>query len=305
MNNTDWQQWHFFTVIARTGSLNQAADALGVSQPTLSRHLQSLEARLGQNLFDRSTRGLTLTAFGASLMEGCQQMEQTAQALERRASGQDQALSGRVRLSVNEMIAQYYLPNILPAFMDANPQLSVEIEVTNRASSLDKRDADIAVRMFPPTQLDLIARHLYDIPLGFYASQGYLDRFGTPTTPEALLEHRIMGYDRDKQFELGAAQLGWTVRNEDFFLRTDYMPLHIALAAQDGGIVGTHKELAESLGLIEIDVGVKLPDLPVYLCCHRDVVHNRRIRLLMDYLADSLPQTKPGFLMHPLPHDRS
>ncbi|MFC3851724.1 LysR family transcriptional regulator [Salinispirillum marinum] len=288
MNNIDWQSWHYFLQIVQSGSLNQAAEKLGVSQPTLSRHLQALEKQLGQSLFDRSTQGLTPTRFGQSLIEEAEVMRASAQRLERQAAGQDQALTGRVRLSANEPIALYYLPKILPQFMAANPQLSLEIDVTNKASSLDKRDADIAIRMFPPQQLDLIARHLFDIPLGFFASADYFAQYGNPQNAEALIQHRLLGYDRDKQFEQGAAQLGWNVRNEDFFFRTDCMPLHIEMARQGGGIVATHQEVAESFGLVPVIVDLKLPKLPVYLCCHRDVKHNRRIRLLMDFLAEHL-----------------
>lgn len=288
MNNTDWQGWQYFLEIAQAGSLNRAADTLGVSQPTLSRHLQALEKRLGQTLFDRSTQGLTPTRFGQSLIEEAEQMRTSVQRLERLAAGQDQAVTGRVRLSANEPIALYYLPRILPDFLDANPALSVEIEVTNKATSLDKRDADIAIRMFAPQQPDLIARHLFDIPLGFYASDAYLAKHGNPTTLEALFKHRLLGYDRDKQFEQGAASLGWQVRNEDFYFRTDSMPLHLEMARNGGGIVGTHRQLAASFGLVPIGVEVMLPKLPLYLCCHRDVKHNRRIRLLMDFLAERL-----------------
>lgn len=178
--------------------------------------------------------------------------------------------------------------------MDANPALSIEVEVNNRASSLDKRDADVAVRMFRPQQPDLIARHLLDIPLGFYASTGYLARHGTPTTPEALLRHRLLGYDRDKQFENGAAELGWTLRNEDFYFRSDCMPMHLEMARHDGGIVATHRQVASMHGLVPIAAGITLPDLPLYLCCHRDVRHNRRIRLLVDFLAENLGHSLPA-----------
>jgi DNA-binding transcriptional LysR family regulator len=288
MNNVDWQSWQYFLDIADAGSLNRASESLGVSQPTLSRHLHALELQLGQTLFDRSTRGLTPTLFGQSLIEEAQQMRASAQRLDRLSAGQDQAVTGRVRVSANEPVALYYLPRILPEFMDANPALSIEIEVTNKATSLDKRDADIAIRMFPPTQPDLISRHLFDIPLGFFASADYLASHGHPTTPEALLTHRLLGYDRDKQFENGAAQLGWSLRNEDFYFRTDSMPLHLEMARGGGGIVGTHCRLAKRFGLVPIQAGITLPDLPLYLCCHRDVRHNRRIRLLMDFLAERL-----------------
>lgn len=288
MIRSDWQSWQTFLQIARSGSLSKAAETLALSQPTLSRHLQQLEARLGQNLFDRSTQGLTLTAFGQSLIETCEGMERVAQRLERQAAGQDQSLSGRVRLSVNELIAQYYLPSVLPGFMARNPALSLEVVVSNQATSLDKRDADVAIRMFAPAQQDLIARRLGELPLGFFASSEYLRRWGVPASPEELLQHRLLGYDRDKQLEQASAQLGWPLKNEDFLLRTDFQPLHLELARHHGGILVTHKVLGQRFELQPIDVGLTLPRLPVYLCCHRDVQHNRRIRLLMDYLAEQL-----------------
>jgi DNA-binding transcriptional LysR family regulator len=288
MNNFDWQWWQYFLIITELGSLSKAATTLNVSQPTLSRQLIAMEKQLGQILFDRSTQGLRLTAFGAELLEECKRMQSSAQRLQRLVDGQAQTLSGRIRLSANEVISLYYLPKILPDFMDQFPQLSVEIDVSNRASSLDKRDADIAIRMFPPTQLDLISRHLFDIPLGFYASQTYLDKHGTPTSPQDLFTHRLLGYDRDKQFEHGAQALGWEIRNEEFKFRSDFMPMHMATAKAGGGIVGTHKAICEQQGLVPIDVGINLPSLPIYLVCHRDVQHNKRIRVMMDFLANRL-----------------
>jgi DNA-binding transcriptional LysR family regulator len=290
MNSFDWQWWQYFLAISESGSLNKAAESLGISQPTLSRQLLAMEKHLGQTLFDRSTQGLQLTQFGAGLLEECDRMQSSAERLQRLADGQGQVLSGRIRLTANELIALHYLPKLLPEFCDTYPDLSVELDVSNRASSLDKRDADVAIRMFPPTQLDLIAKHLFDIPLGFYASQHYLDKHGTPSTPEDLLGHRLLGYDRDKQFENGSRELGWNLRNEDFKFRTDFMPVHLEVAAQGGGIVGTHRVLCEQRGMTYIDVGIELPSLPIYLVCHRDVQHNKRIRVMMDYLTEHLNQ---------------
>lgn len=288
MNNFNWQWWQYFLTIAEHGSLNQAAEALGVSQPTLSRQLLAMEKTLGQTMFDRSTQGLKLTRFGQALWEESAHMQANADRLQRLAQGEQTELSGRIRISVNEMIAHYYLPAILPDFMDRYPQLSVEIEVSNHASSLDKRDADVAIRMFPPTQLDLIARHLFDVPLGFYASETYLAKHGTPTSPETLFQHRLLGHDRDKQFEQGAQQMGWQVRNEDFLFRTDFMPLQLETARAGGGIVATHKVLCERYRLKAVAEEIKLPSLPIYLVCHRDVQHNKAIRVMMDFLGERL-----------------
>jgi DNA-binding transcriptional LysR family regulator len=288
MNSDNWQWWQYFLGIAQQGSLSKAAQQLKVSQPTLSRQLQAMEQQLGQPLFDRSTQGLSLTLFGQSMLEECQNMQSSAQRLQRLAAGQAQTLTGRVRLAANELVALYYLPQIMPQFMEAYPEVSLEIEVSNSASNLDKRDADVAIRMFPPTQLDLLCRRVADIPLGFYASSDYLAKYGMPKDQTSLLSHRVLGYDRDPQFEVGARQLGMKVKNEQFLLRTDFLPLQFELAKQHAGIAATHKRLAENAGLIEIKLGIELPALPVYLVCHRDVQHNKKIRVLIDYLAEHL-----------------
>ncbi|USD68028.1 LysR family transcriptional regulator [Vibrio sp. SCSIO 43136] len=292
MNNKigeiNWQSWAYFVATAETGSLNQAADRLQISQSTLSRQLVALEQSLGHSLFNRSTQGVTLTEYGALLLEEATTMQQSADRLQRLVCGERNALSGTIRLSVNEIIAQYYLPKILPKFLADYPDMKVEVEVTNQASNIDKRDADIAVRMFPPTQVDLVSRHLFGIPLGIFASRSYLDTVPTPRDVNDLFELRVLGYDRDSQIEQGARKLGWDVSNEDFKFRCDFMPIQLELARHGGGIVFAHKGLALSLGLTEIDIDVTLPELPVYLVCHRDVQHNKKIRVMMDFLAKYL-----------------
>jgi DNA-binding transcriptional LysR family regulator len=289
MNNFDWQWWRYFLALQQNGSVNKAASELGISQPTLGRHLLAMETKLGQSLFDRSTQGLSITQFGANLLEECLQMQASAERLQRISKGAEQQLSGRIRLSANELLALFYLPKILPAFLDTYPELSVEIDVSNRASNLDKRDSDIAIRMFRPTQLDLVTRHLMDVPLGFYAHPSYLEKYGTPRTWEDFNNYRVLGYDRDRQFEEGGQVMGWEIHNENFKFRTDYMPLHLAMAKEGGGIVATHQILGEQTGLTLLDFGITLPKLPIFLTCHRDVQHNKQIRVLMDYLAEYLP----------------
>ena len=289
INTINWQNWHFFVATAEAGSVSKASINLGVSQPTLSRQLVAMEKQLGQSLFNRSTQGINLTEFGSALLEEVRVMQKSAFRLQRLASGKADKVSGKLRLSVNEIIANYYLPNILPEFLDLYPDIFIEVEVTNKASNLDRRDADIAIRMFQPKQFDLVTRRLFNIPLGFYASHTYLDKFGCPESHEALFSHRVLGYDRDTQIEKGSQALGWDLKNEDFSFRCDFMPMHIELARKGGGIVVTHSKLAKTLSLKEIDIGVKLPDLPLYLVCHRDVQHNKKIRCLMDYLGQSLP----------------
>lgn len=289
IKDVNWQSWSYFVVTAELGSLNRAAEKLQISQSTLSRQLVGLEKELGHSLFNRSTKGVTLTEFGIVLLEEATNMQQSAYRLQRLVNGEKNEFSGTIRVSVNQIFAQYYLPRILPDFLTAYPDINVEIEVTNQASNIDKRDTDIAIRMFKPSQVDLVCRRLFDIPLGFFASQSYLDSITPPTNLNDLFHLTVLGYDRDTNLEQGVRALGLDVSNQDFVFRSDYMPIQIELARYSGGIAVTHRELAKSLGLIELELETKLPEMPVYLVCHRDVQHNKKIRVMMEFLAERLP----------------
>ncbi|MBI3776823.1 MAG: LysR family transcriptional regulator, partial [Gammaproteobacteria bacterium] len=223
MNSYDWALIRSFLAVARTGSVSAAARLLGVSQPTLSRDVQALETATALNLFKRTTKGLQLTEAGQALMESATRMDDAADQFARQASGMSLDLYGDIRISANEIVGTYLLPPALAALREQHPGVAVEIVITNRASSLSKREADIALRMFQPAQPDLVARRLPDLELGFYAHRAYLQKHGTPATFTELQQHRPIGFDENIEFIDGAAQLGYQFTRNDFALRTDHL----------------------------------------------------------------------------------
>lgn len=291
MNNIEWSLVRSFLAVSRQGSLSAAARELDVSQPTLSREIQSLEAAIGLNLFRRTTRGLQLTEDGRSLVEAAVRMEEAADLFSRQASGRSAELEGDVRISANEIVGIYLLPSAIAAFREQHPGVHVEIVISNRASSLSKREADIALRMFRPTQPDLVVRRLPDLALGFYAHREYLKKYGEPQTVEEFLQHSVIGYDEDMDFIEGAAKMGYKFVRDNFTVRTDHMVAHIALARAGAGIVGTHIDLAKRWPeLVRILEWVPLPALEFWIVCHRDVQFNSRLRELMQFLANWFAQ---------------
>ncbi|MEJ2644430.1 MAG: LysR family transcriptional regulator [Gammaproteobacteria bacterium] len=185
MNQLDWALIRSFLAVARLGSLSAAARDMGVSQPTLSRDIQALEAATGLNLFRRTTQGLVLTPQGQRLVDAADHMNAAADRFARQASGLSVELEGDVRISANEIVGTYLLPPAIADFRQEHPAVHVEVVISNGASSLSKREADIALRMFRPTQPDLVARRLPDLELGFYAHRDYLDRRGEPAPASA------------------------------------------------------------------------------------------------------------------------
>ncbi len=287
MNNRGWDRIHAFLVVAREGSLSAAARQLGVSQPTLSREIQALERDSGLNLFRRTTQGLRLTEAGSSLVESAGQMEEAAAAFSRRVSGLSETLEGEVRISANEVVAHYMLPSAIAAFRRQHPGVAVELVVSNRASSLGKREADMALRMFRPSQPDLVARRLPDLPLGFFAHRDYLALRGTPTSLSDLPQHDLIGFDQDVDLGDLATEIGMASRRDEFALRTDHMLVQIALMRAGAGIGVTHVGVAEQYpGLVPLLPDVPLPELEFWAVCHSDVQYNSRIREMMRFLGE-------------------
>ena len=285
MNNMDWEQVRSFLAVARLGSLSAAARELGVSQPTLTRAIQALETATRLNLFQRTTQGLNLTETGQALVDAATQMSEAADRFARQASGLSGELQGTVRVSANEIVGFYLLPPALAAFRTQHPGVAIEIVISNRASSLSKREADIALRMFQPTQPDLVARRLPDLPLGFFAHRDYLARHGTPRTIDDFRSHGVVGFDEATDFIDGAARLGFSFTREDFPVRTDHMLLQIQLLRAGAGLGATHLGLARHFPeLLRILEDIPLPPLEFWCVCHRDVQYNSRIRALMQHL---------------------
>lgn len=287
MNNSNWDLIRAFLTVARLGSLSAAARELQLSQPTLSRSIQALETATRLHLFHRTPRGLELTEQGQALMESAGAMEQAAERFGRQVSGLSEELRGDVRISANDIIGTYLLPPALKALRDEHPGLQVELVLSNQASNLNKREADIALRMFRPTQADLVARRLPDMELGFYAHRDYLAEHGQPQSFGELIQHDIIGMDEGMDFIEGGRQLGVEFVRAHFALRTDALVASIQLCRAGAGITGVHVGLAKHWPeLVRILEGKPLPPLEFWLVCHHDVQYNSRIRTVMSFLGD-------------------
>ncbi len=281
-----WDLIRSFLAVSRLGSLSAAARELGVSQPTLTRDIQALEITTKLNLFQRTTKGLHLTDAGQSLVEAATRMDDAADLFARQVSGLSLELTGTVRLSANEIVGIHLIPPALAAFREQHPHVQIELVISNQVSSLSKREADIALRMFRPSQPDLVAKRLPDMPLGFYAHRDYLQRHGIPANIEDFKNHTIIGYDENREFIEGAAQMGYTLRREDFPVRTDHLLAHMNLCRTGAGIIGTHVGLAQHWPELQrILEWVPLPALEFWIVCHSDVQFSSRIRALVQFLS--------------------
>jgi len=284
-----WDELRTFVEVARDGSLSGAARRLGLSQPTVGRHIDALEATLGSTLFTRSPRGLTPTPAARALAPHVEAMAAAAAALTRTASGEAAADRGVVRVTASEVIGCEVLPPILAGFHAEHPGIAIELALTNRNEDLARRDADIAVRMVRPTQSGLVARRIGAARIGVYAHRDYLARFGEPRSLVDLASHCVIGFDRDNRSFRSAGDFARGLTREDFGFRCDSDLVQLAALRAGVGVGGCQENIARRTSeLVAVLPNAIQYALEVWLVMHENLKTTRRVRLLFDHLAAGL-----------------
>jgi DNA-binding transcriptional LysR family regulator len=289
-----WELYRSFLGVLDEGSLSGAARLLGITQPTVGRHVAALEQALGIVLFTRSQAGLLPTEAAQSLRPYAEAMQSTAAALERAAGGQggqggDRVVKGTVRISCSDVMGIEVLPPILAGLHDAHPQLKIELVLTDKLQDLLRREADIAVRMVQPKQEQLVARHVGDIELGLHARRDYLERRGTPRRPEELAGHATIGYDQPSAWLRQAEKALHGLRREVFTLRSDSNVAQLALIRAGAGIGMCQVPLARRDGnLVRLLPKLFTLPLPTWVTMHEDLRSSPRCRVAFDALVEGL-----------------
>ena len=287
----DWALWRSFAAVVADGSLSAAGRRIGYSQPTLGRHIEALEQQLGVLLFDRTLQGLKPTATALRLYESVKAAEQSLSEAALMAEGSAGKLEGTVRITASMMVSHYVLPPMLRRLRQTYPDIELELVPSDSAENLLLREADIAVRMFRPTQLELIARRLGEIAVVACAHQSYLGARGIPRTPEEMLTHDLIGLDRADTMLLAAKALGFELKRADFVLRTDSQTLGWEMLKAGLGIgFGQRGLVQETPGMREILPMIRPLSMDVWLTTHRELFLSSRIRAIYDALAESLTE---------------
>jgi DNA-binding transcriptional LysR family regulator len=298
--DVDWDLCRSFLAVVREGSLSGAARALALTQPTVGRHIETFEARLGVVLFTRWQHGLNPTDVALDLVPHVEAMRTAADALVRAASGQAKDERGTVRLTASEVVGAEVLPPILASFRSEHPGIVIELVLSNRNEDLLKREADIAVRMVRPQQSGLVARLIGQTPVSLYAHRTYAERHPLPHTLADLMQHPIIGYD-GIAWPTNIAKIGGVAITRDIFsLRSDSDLAQLAALRAGYGIGGCQDALArQDRDLIAVMPDVIRFELPMWLVMHEDLRSSRRVRLLYDCLGVGLAAyLRPAAVSH-------
>jgi DNA-binding transcriptional LysR family regulator len=284
-----WDYYRTFLAVLQNGSLSAAARELHLTQPTVGRQIAALEKSLGgKALFTRSQSGLLPTRTALDLRPHAEAMAASATVM-RRAISAARTMHGTVRVSASVIIGAEVLPGALRGFALANPDVSIELSLSNAKADLLRRDADVAVRMVQPTQKALFARRVGRVWLGFHAHRQYLERHPVPRRMEDLAHHALIGFDNVpdylKDFEFGGRPLSRDV----FSFRCDDDLGQLAAIRAGLGV-----------GVCQYGIGRRNTDLvplltrefslhfDCWLVMHEDQKKVDRVRAMFDHLAGAM-----------------
>jgi len=287
-----WELYRSFLAVLQEGSLSAAARALGLTQPTIGRHIDALEEALGFALFTRSQHGFLPTEAARSLQPFAESLAATTAALLRAASahvGGGEGASGTVRITASDVVGAEVLPAILVPLRQAHPDLVMELALSDRLEDLLQRQADIAVRMVRPTQEALLTRRVGNIELGLYAHRDYLARHGEPLSMTQLLTHSLIGFDQETAFVRGMAKQLTVLQRDRFALRTDSNLAQLAMLRVGFGIafcqVPLARRNADLVRLLPQEVSL---ELETWVVMHENLRNSARCRVTFDALVDGL-----------------
>ena len=285
----DWALWRSFAAVVAHGSLSAGARELGISQPTIGRHIETLEYDLGVTLFERTLSGLKPNSTALRLYEPVATAQVALAQAAIMAEGAQADYGGSVRITASTIISNYVLPALLLPIRQRYPNIALEIVPSDSTENLLLREADIAIRMFRPSQLELVTRHLGNLPLRPTAHRDYLARRGTPRTVAELHTHDLIGLDRSDALIAHSRAVGIPLRREDFRLRTDDQCHLWELMKAGLGIGFAQVGLIENTpGMVALPIDLKIPPLEVWLTTHKELFTSHRIRAIYDVLSEGL-----------------
>ncbi|MBS0246649.1 MAG: LysR family transcriptional regulator [Proteobacteria bacterium] len=276
----DWENLRHFAALAQCGSWSAAARLLRVEHATVARRVAALERDLKLKLVDRRGRRLTLTVAGQQMAPLVERMQRATETIDRAAIGARAELAGTVTISAPPALAAVMIVQPMVALGKRHPDLRIHIVGETRRASLDRREADIAIRLSRPIEGDLTVIKLGEIVFRLYASQAYL----AATQPD---DWKFIGYDKDMEAAEHQAALLQYMAGRPFALRVSTVDIQLAAARIGGGVA----MLPDFMVADDDQLVLAAPNEPsvtqgVWLLVHTDMKNAAPIRVVAQELRE-------------------
>lgn len=279
----DWDDLRVFAVLSEEGSLAAAGRRLQVDHVTVARRVASLEARTGLKLVDRRQKKTVLTAAGLRIADHARRMQDEAFSLERTLLSSRDDLAGDIAVTVPPLLAMAWLTPKLSGFFDAHPGINLTLHAEARVVSLNRREADIAMRLSRPTDEMLVARRVGRVRYRLFATADYLSRV-------PMKERRYVLFDdafRDLPHQVWLRSVvGENIR---VVLRSNDLPIQAAAVVAGAGVAVLPDFVGAAGKLVDADPEGRSFDREVWLALHEDLRGQPAIAAVVDFLASCVP----------------
>ncbi|WP_256642910.1 LysR family transcriptional regulator [Stenotrophomonas sp. 9(2022)] len=281
----EWSDIRVFLAVVRSRSLGEAARSLGVSHPTVGRRVKVLEDEAEQPLFRRTKDGLVLTDSGDAVLALAESMEASALAMERRLAGRQERLEGTLRISSADWFAAYVLAPSLAELAQRHPGLVPEVIASYRLLDLSRREADVAFRIVPFSEPDIVQRRLMTMPYGLYGSEATVRVVAEdPRAARLILMNSAQAHFPD---------VTWLIetfpQSKPAFTSTS-RSVQAQMCARGLGVAVLPRPLGEQIGgLHRIDGFGQPPGRDIWVGYHQDLRQMDRLRALLEIAERLLP----------------
>lgn len=297
----DWDKLRIFHAVAEAGSFTHAGETLNLSQSAISRQISSLEQSLSIPLFHRHARGLILTEQGEDLYLTAHEVFHQLTMAEARLTESKERPEGPLRITTTVGFGSVWLTPRIKEFMDLYPEIEVTIILVYDDLDLAMREADVAIRLTPPRQPDLIQRHLMSLRHNVYASPEYLKEHGMPNSIEDLDDHKIVTFGEEVgdqtdllpalNFLLSAGRNGEPPRKPILKVNNIYGIYRAVLSGLGIGALPDYF-IEGSSALVRILPEIDSPDTEVYFVYPEELRQSARIAVFRDFLVRKILETR-------------
>ncbi|WP_343562345.1 LysR family transcriptional regulator [Kiloniella sp. b19] len=295
----DWDKLRIFHSVAEAGSFTHAGEQLNLSQSAVSRQISALEDSLKVPLFHRHARGLILTEQGELLYRTAHDVFGKLSMVEAQLAESKDRPKGPLKITTTVAFGTIWLAPRLSEFMDLYPEIEVELILSDKELDLGMREADVAVRLQPPRQAELIQRHLLTAQIHVYGSPQYLKKYGTPQSAEDLDDHRLLAYGSATKPPL--PDLDW-ILHEGRDSKNPRKPalkinnLYGMMKALEGnaglGALPDFMHQGETAGLVQVLPDLEGPQFDAYFVYAEEMRSSNRISVFRDFLLRKVAESK-------------
>ncbi len=286
----DWDKLRIFHAVAEAGSFTHAGETLNLSQSAVSRQIGALEESLNVTLFHRHARGLILTEQGELLYRTAHEVFSKLAMAEAQLTESKDRPKGQLKVTTTVALGSTWLTPRMGEFVELYPDIAVDLVLDDRELDLSMREADVAIRMAPPRQPELVQRHLLTVHMHVYASPTYIKRHGMPKSAEELEDHKIIVYGDDPRppvpginWLLTAGAKKGQPRRPTLTVNNVYA---IMRAAQSGlGLAGLPEFMVqEASNLVQVLPELEGPRFDAYFVYPEELRSSKRIQVFRDFL---------------------